>query len=156
LIAACSQAWAEEAADLMGAWPRLMDQLSPEDQRALPDAAWAGNAGAVELMLSIGFDPAVTGQGGGTALHCAAWQGAVACVEAALRHPGARGLIEARDGVHGSTPLGWCCHGARHSRNSAGAYPAVARLLLEAGARPGPNLEDAPPDVLAVIRSRGA
>lgn len=154
LIAACSQARAQEAAGLLREWPRLVEQLSPEDQRALPDAAWAGNLAAVELMLSIGFDPAATGQDGGTALHCAAWQGAVACVEAALRHPGARRLIEARDRVHGSTPLGWCCHGARHSRNGAGDYPAVARLLLEAGAQPGPNLEDAPREVLAVIRSR--
>jgi hypothetical protein len=55
--------------------------------------------------------------------------------------------------VHHSTPLGWCCHGARHCANSDGDYPAVARLLLDAGARPGPNLEDAPADVLAVIRS---
>jgi hypothetical protein len=61
-------------------------------------------------------------------------------------------LIERRDPVHGSTPLGWCCHGARHCRNPSGDYPAVARLLLEADAQPGPNLNDAPADVLAAIR----
>ncbi len=153
LIAACSQGRAQEADDLLREWPRLIEQLSPAEQRSLPDAAWAGNVAAVELMLSIGFDPGATGQDGGTALHCAAWQGEVRCVEAVLRHPESRRLIEARDRVHESTPLGWCCHGARHRRNESGDYPAVARLLLDAGALPGPNLDDSPPEVLAVIRA---
>jgi hypothetical protein len=105
-------------------------------------------------MLSLGFDPASDGQDRGTVLHCAAWQGAADCVEVALRHDGVRELIERRDAVHGSTPLGWCCHGARYSKKT-GDYPKVARLLLEAGAKPGPNLDDAPEDVLAVIRKLG-
>ena len=154
LIAACAQGRAQEANELVRAWPRLLDELTPEDTRALPDAGWAGNEAAVDLMLAIGFDAAATGQDGGTALHCAAWQGAAGCVETALRYSRVRTLIEVRDRVHGSTPLGWCCHGARHCANRAGDYPAVARLLLDAGARPGPNLEDAPDDVLAVIRDR--
>ena len=62
-------------------------------------------------------------------------------------------LIEDRDTTHGSTPLGWCFHGAAHRRNPAGDYAAVARLLLEAGARVGPNQDDAPADVLAVVRA---
>ena len=66
-----------------------------------------------------------------------------------------RALIELRDKVHHSTPLGWCCHGAAFNRNEKGDYPRVARLLLEAGARPGPNLSDAPEPVLAVIREFG-
>jgi ankyrin repeat protein len=156
LMAACSQGRAQEADTVLREWPRLLEQLSPAEQRALPDAAWAGNVAAVELMLSIGFDPAARGQDGGTALHCAAWQGQVACVEAVLRHPEARRLIEVRDRVHSSTALGWCCHGARHRRNETGDYPAVAQLLLDAGALPGPNLDDAPPDVLAVFRAAKA
>ena len=152
LLAACAAGRAEEARVLLRTWPDLVAGMTPEEARALADAGWAGNAAAVDLMLELGFDPAATGQDQGTVLHCAAWQGSVSCVEAALRHDPVRSLIEARDGVHGSTPLGWCCHGARHCRNPRGDYPRVARLLLEAGARPGPNLEDAPEEVLAVIR----
>jgi hypothetical protein len=75
-------------------------------------------------------------------------------VEVALRYPGVRQLIERRDRVHDSTPLGWCCHGSGFSKG-AGDFPAVARLLLDAGAKPGPNLEHATEDVLAVIREYG-
>ena len=127
---------------------------APEEMRALPEAGWNGNAAAVDLMLSLGFDPGIDGQDRGTVLHCAAWQGAVECVEVALRYEGVRALLERRDGVHHGTPLGWCCHGARYARNG-GDHARVARALLEAGAEPGPNLEDAPESVLAVMRDFG-
>jgi len=156
LLTACADGHAAEAHDLLRAHPDLLEKLTVEEMRVLPDAAWAGNADAVALMLSLGFDPAATGQDGGTVLHCAAWQGAFVVVEAALRHEGVRALIERRDPVHESTALGWCCHGARHCANPDGDYPAVARLLLDAGARPGPNLQDAPPSVLSVIREHEA
>lgn len=153
-LAACAAARAEEAADILREQPDLMAGLGPEELRALPEAGWNGNAAAVDLMLSLGFDPATDGQDRGTVLHCAAWQGAAECVEVALRYAGVRALIERRDAVHGSTPLGWCCHGARYSKK-IGDFPRVARLLLEAGAKPGPNLEDATEDVLAVIKRFG-
>lgn len=153
LLAACAHARVQDANELLREWPGLLDDLNAEDMRVLPDAGWAGNAAAVDLMLALSFDAAATGPDGGTVLHCAAWQGAAACIETALRYSKVRALIEVRDRVHGSTPLGWCCHGARYCADQAGDYPAVARLLLEAGARPGPNLVDAPEDVLAVIRS---
>jgi ankyrin repeat protein len=149
--AACARARADEAAALLREMPGLVGELTTDDMRVLPDAAWAGDAAAVDLMLRLGFDPASPGQDGGTVLHCAAWQGAAACVGAALRYDGVRALIERRDSVHASTPLGWCCHGARFCANPAGDYPAVARMLLEAGARVGPNLGDAPEEVLAVV-----
>jgi ankyrin repeat protein len=151
---ACARGLAAEARQLLREAPDLLDRLTADDQRVLPDAGWASRADAVELMLGLGFDPSTPGQDGGTVLHCAAWQGSAACVEVALRDARARALIERGDPVHGSTPLGWCCHGARHRANPHGDYPTVARLLLDAGARPGPNLGDAPEEVLAVIRSR--
>jgi hypothetical protein len=152
LAAACVRGSAEEAREILGSRPGLLDALGPDERRALPDAGWAADAEAVDLMLTLGFDAAATGQDGGTVLHCAAWQGAAECVERALRHDRVRALIERRDGVHGSTPLGWCCHGARHCSNESADHPRVARLLLDAGAVPGPNLDDAPQAVLAVIR----
>jgi ankyrin repeat protein len=153
-LAACASGRAEEATDILREVPDLVSQLEREDLRALPEAGWNGNAAAVDLMLSLGFDPAADGQDLGTVLHCAAWKGAADCVEVALRYPGVRQLIERRDRVHDSTPLGWCCHGSGFSKG-AGDFPAVARLLLDAGAKPGPNLEHATEDVLAVIHEYG-
>jgi ankyrin repeat protein len=152
LLAACSAARADEAADILRESPHLVGSLSADEQRVLPEAAWAGNTAAVELMLRLGFDPAVTGQDSGTVLHCAAWQGYADCIELALRWEGVRSQLERRDSTHQGTALGWCCHGARHGRNPQGDYPRVARLLLDAGAVPGPNLDDAPEPVLRVIR----
>ena len=151
-LAACAMGDEIQARRLLRESPALVASMSPADQRALPDAAWAGNAVAVALMLELGFDPATPGQDGGSALHCAAWHGSADCVEAVLRHSDGRALVHHRDAVHGSTPLGWCCHGAVHCRNARGDYPAVARLLIAAGARVDPNL-DAPPDVRAVLRN---
>jgi ankyrin repeat protein len=155
-VAACAAGDAADARQLLREHPLLLDELSVEDQRALPAAAWAANAAAVELMLELGFDPTVSESNGGTVLHCAAWQGSVACVEIALRYPAVRALIEQPDPTFGSTPLGWCCHGAAHCGNPAADHAAVARLLLEAGARVRPEFKDAPPVVLNVIREWGS
>jgi hypothetical protein len=155
-LAACVSARADEARRLLREWPGLVAELTGDDQRALPDAAWAPDPPAVELMLELGFDPATPGHDGGTALHCAAWQGSAAAARAVLRYPRGRALVMARDGEYRSTPLGWCCHGAQHCRNPSGDYPAVARLLLEAGARPDPGWMDAPEPVRAVIRTFAA
>ena len=152
-VTACARADAIMAERFLARNPGMIVNLSAREMRTLPDAGWNGNATAVDLMLRLGFDPAARGQDGGTVLHCAAWQGWAACVETALRYESIRSLIEDRDTTHSSTPLGWCFHGATHRRNPAGDYPAVARLLLDAGARVGPNLDDAPPEVLAVVRA---
>jgi len=77
-----------------------------------------------------------SGHDGGTALHCAAWQGSAAAVEAILRHPRGRALVEVRDASYGSTPLGWCRHGAQNRGGADADYGAIERLLLEAGAAP--------------------
>ena len=151
-IAACAAARREDAVALLGTNVDMLKSLSPAEARVLPDSAWAGNTSAVALMMELGFDLGARGQDGGTALHCAAWQGSSACVDLLLKDPRSMLLLEDRDPTHGSTPLGWCCHGARHSHNAAGDHQGVAELLLKAGARPGPNLSDAPEAVLAVIR----
>ena len=133
LIAACELGDEGDARRIIAEHPGVLAQLGANDHRALASAGWAGNLRAVELMLSLGFPIDATGQDSGTALHCAAWQGAVDCVAALLRHEGGVALLTRRDGTHGGTPLGWCCHGSQNSRNSEGDYSAVARLLLEAG-----------------------
>ncbi|HEX2206948.1 MAG TPA: ankyrin repeat domain-containing protein [Longimicrobium sp.] len=155
-VAASAAARADEARRILRERPQLALELTPEDHRAITDAAWAPEPAAVALMLELGFDPATPGHDGGTALHCAAWQGSAGCVEALLRHPRGRALVGVRDARYGATPLGWCCHGAAHCGHPAAVHPVVARLLLDAGARPDPGWEDAPDAVTAVIRAHTA
>ena len=130
--------------------PGIIESMTPEDHRAIADAAWNGASRAVALMLQLGFDPRATGHDSGTALHLASWEGSVETVAALLRHPDARALVSIRDAHYDATPLGWCCHGSLHG-NRSHDHAGVARLLLEAGARTGPDTEDASPSVQSVL-----
>lgn len=152
LLSACRQADEARARALVHAHPGLIESMSLADHRAIADAAWNGAARAVALMLDLGFDPRSTGHDSGTALHLAAWEGSVETVAALLRHRDAATLVAARDARYDATPLGWCCHGSMHG-NQTHDHAGVARLLLEAGARPGPDTQDASPAVMAVISS---
>jgi ankyrin repeat protein len=149
---ACTAANAGEAWRLLGEHPGLVGELSESDHRALADAAWAGHVNAVELMMELGFDPAVRGHDGGSALHCAAWEGCVGCVEAVLRHARSRALIDDRDPNYHGTPLGWCVHGAANCASRNADHAGVARMLLDAGAERMPVGDDVPEDVRAVMR----
>jgi ankyrin repeat protein len=154
LLLACHRGQADEARAIARAHPGIVERLGPVDRRALTDEAWAANAPAVELMLELGFDPAVpseSGPKGGTALHCAAWEGSVECVAAVLRYPAGRSLIEARDSTYHGTPLGWCCHGSVNCGNPRADHAAVARLLLAAGARADPNMAGCSDAMQAVL-----
>jgi ankyrin repeat protein len=155
-LTACASARADEARSLLREWPDLAAELTPGDHRALADAAWAPDPAAVALMVELGFDPAVPGHDGGTALHCAAWQGCEECVGSLLADAPSRALVAVRDQRYGATPLGWCCHGAQHCGRPDADHAAVARLLLDAGALPDPGWEQAPEPVRAVIRDRVA
>jgi ankyrin repeat protein len=133
--------------------PSLVSEMNPRDHRALADAAWAADATAVALMIALGFDPHVTGHDSGSALHCAAWQGSVECVRAILNHPRAPDLVHTKEARYGATALGWCCHGSLHGPPRRD-HATIARLLIEAGAQPGPDTTDASDAVLRVL-SRG-
>ena len=126
--------------------PALMESISRQEHRTISDAAWEGDEKAVALMLTLGFDPRTPGHDSGTALHCAAWAGSPGTVAALLRHREASVLLAIRDAHYGATPLGWCCHGSLHG-DTARDHAAVARLLLEAGAQPGRDTEEASPAV---------
>jgi ankyrin repeat protein len=139
--------------------PAILESMLRDDHRAISDAAWNGSERAVALMLALGFDPRTPGHDSGTALHCAAWNGSPGTVSALLRHRDASALVAIRDSHYGATPLGWCCHGSLHG-DTTHDHAAVARLLLDAGAQPGPDTENASPAVQEVIdeweRSRRA
>ena len=138
LLLACFTGDGAEARAIVATHPGAVARLKEMNRSALAEAAWIANAAAVRLMLELGFDPgaiSVSGGTGGTALHCAAWQGSPECVEAILAYPTGRALIETRDTTFGATPLGWCCHGSLNCGNPNADHPSVARLLMAAGAR---------------------
>lgn len=149
LLLACRNGDEAAVRALVREYPEIIELMSREDHAAITEAAWNGDERAVALMLSLGFDPRTPGHDSGTALHCAAWYGSPGTVAALLRGSDASGLISIRDSHYGATPLGWCCHGSLHG-NSAHDHAAVARRLLDAGARPDANTE-ASPTVEAVL-----
>jgi hypothetical protein len=67
-----------------------------------------------------------------------------------LRYRDAGALVAIRDAHYNATPLGWCCHGSRYG-NTRHDHAGVAKLLLQAGARPGTDTVEASPSVEAVL-----
>jgi ankyrin repeat protein len=150
LLFACGQGDEATARRIAQAQPGLVASMAPDHHRALADAAWSGRVRAVEVMLELGFDPRTPGHDAGTPLHLASWEGSVETVAALLRHRDARELVSIRDAHYEATPLGWCCHGSLHG-NRSHDHARVARLLLEAGAQPGPDTQEASPSVQAAL-----
>ncbi len=140
------------AREIIGQEPGLVGRMAPGDHRLITDAAWRGDTRAVALMLELGFDPRTPGHDSGTALHCAAWQGSASTVEVLLRHPLGLGCLAIADAHYGATPLGWCCHGSIHGPRT-GDHARIAQLLLQAGARPGPDAMESGPAVAAVLKA---
>jgi len=137
LLLACHFGDRAKARALIRDNPGLVEGLGPMEQRALTDEAWAANAPAVELLLELGFDPSIpsaSGPTGGTALHCAAWEGSVECAAAILRYPEGSALVNVRETTYNGTPLSWASHGSANG-NPAHDHAGVARLLIAAGAK---------------------
>ncbi|CAN5881847.1 hypothetical protein BH11GEM1_BH11GEM1_33000 [soil metagenome] len=150
LLFHCRRGEERDARAVLHDHPGIISSMSPSEHRAISDAAWSGDVEAVRIMLELGFDPLTPGHDSGTALHCAAWNGSPATVAALLRHRAASSLVAIRDAHHAATPLGWCCHGSRFGKTGHD-HAGVARLLLEAGARPGNDSRDASRSVASVL-----
>ncbi len=150
LLAALSQGDEREVRAIAAENPGVVERLDPADHALAADAAWNGNASALAMMLEIGLDPRAPGHDSGTALHCAAWEGCVECVELLVKREDARELVPIEDAHYKATPLGWCCHGSVHG-NPHRDRARIAQLLLEAGADPDHGIRDASPAVTAVL-----
>jgi ankyrin repeat protein len=145
LLLACHLGRGQEARAIARDHPGFLTELDETQRRALTDEAWSANAPAVELLLELGFDPSVpstSGPRGGNALHCASWEGSSACVEAILRYPAGKALINVREPNWNGTPLSWCCHGSTNCGDPRADHAAVARLLIAAGAEVTPEMGD--------------
>ena len=144
LLLACHFGRGDDARAIVRENPGIVESLGPVEKRALTDEAWAANAPAVELLLELGFDPSVpslSGPTGGTALHCAAWEGSVECVAAILRYPAGRALVDVREPTYNGTPLSWCSHGSENCGRWGADHAGVARLLIEAGSKVEPEMK---------------
>jgi len=133
LINACNNADLDTARSLLKAHPDLMSTLNEQDLRALPDAVWFGRKDAVRTYLACGFPLTGRGQDNGTNIHLAAWTGQPDLVREFARL-GAN--LEDKNDMHGSTPLGWACHGALHCSTPNRDHLGAVKALLEAGADP--------------------
>lgn len=137
-------------------------KIESGEAHALARAAGDGRTETVRLLLEAGFDPMFPGMDSGTALHVACWFGQLGAVRLLVD----KVPLDHRDANHGSTPLGWACHGAQWCNNPKGDYPSVVEVLLKAGADPNevansggtPMLEQAGKreDVKDVLRRYGA
>jgi ankyrin repeat protein len=124
----------ESAERALAEHPDLLGELSDVDAAAIVDAAEAGDAPGVRLMLDLGFPVNARAAGGGeTALHAAAYAGSAETVRVLLEH-GAD--LEAQDVAFSSPPLDWALVGSGETPDTAPApdWLQTVALLLEAGA----------------------
>jgi ankyrin repeat protein len=120
------------ARKILSANPGLMNRLTPDDQRILPDAAADNRIWPVRHMLNLGFDINVKGDWGGSAVHQAAWRGHVPMAKFLI----ARGADLHQKNDFGGEVLGAAVHGAVH----AGHRNGLAMILLIARALKIPDL----------------
>jgi ankyrin repeat protein len=153
-LSACAAGDAETARRIIKENPKDVRSITARDQRILPDAAASGHLKAVELMLSLAFDPDAPGDWGGSALHQAAWSGHADVVELLLKH-GAR--VDTKQHFGGDV-LSTAIHGAAHAGHANGVR--IVQLLLPRfeGKDLTPYLEQAraheASDVVRVLESK--
>jgi hypothetical protein len=117
----------------LGGRQNLIETLSEDERRRLPDAAQNNNTVAVKLLLDAGWPVDARGQYHMTALQWGAWHGNAEMVREILAH---RPQIELKDCDHDITALGSALHGSENSwHRDTGDYVATVEALLDAGAK---------------------
>jgi ankyrin repeat protein len=139
---------------LLASRPNLVQTLSDDDRRKLPNAAQNNNTEAVRLMLAAGWPTDARGKHGGTALHWAAFHGNAEMSKVILRYDPP---LELTDRDYEGTPLGWAIHGSENGWYCrTGNYAGTVEALLKAGAKPPETLKgtEAVQEVLRRFGSR--
>ncbi len=148
LLHACATGDQAAAQHSIEANPGVRAELLEREHEAILRAVESGNAGAVGVLATLGFDLGAEGPWGGTALHWASWNGRVELARALLA---AGAPVNVRDKTYGSSPIAWTAHGSVHCRPADDEYIAIIDLLLEAGSErePSYNKWNEPPESLA-------
>ncbi len=138
LLAACVRGDRAAANAVLAEHPDLIRQLTPDQQRLLPDRAHANDTRSVALMLDLAFDPRVPGVDDAEAIRWAVFHGNAELTRLLLRHDPP---IRVRDRRYNGTLIGWCIYGALHGwRRTTGDFASTARLLLDAGEQLDPGV----------------
>jgi ankyrin repeat protein len=154
-LGACARGDGATAKRLLTDQPDLRDRLSDRDRAAIVDVAGSGTAGAVRLMLELGFSPRARNSFGETPLHAAAAAGNADTIRLVLD---AGAELDARDANFQGTPLGFATVSSGEQRGTRPDWVETVRLLLDAGADPtGVWVPSSPPseDVADVLQTHG-
>jgi hypothetical protein len=154
-IGACLTADRSAASQLLAGHPDLPGRLTGEDRAVIVDAAGSRPAGAIALMLDLGFSPHARNESGDQPLHTAAYYGNAAVVRALLE---AGAEVDARDGRFDSTPLAAATVGSGEQAGKPGDWACTVRLLIEAGAsRTGAWVSGKPPseEIIGLLQRYG-
>jgi len=131
LLFACTRADRAAAEAIVAVHPDVVSTLSADQQRVICDRAYANDAGAVSLMLDLGFDPLAKGVDNWEPIRWAAFHGNAEMLRRLLDFDPPLGVP---DPSYGGPPLGQCVYGAVHGWScKTGSYPESVRLLIEAG-----------------------
>ena len=131
LVAACSRGDRAAAEALLAGNPGLRDEITDDSYIAFHQAAERGDVRALEAMLASGFDPNRPDSGiGKTVLHTAAMEGWPDAVRVLLVHGAS---VHVRDREFHGQPLIWAAEGSRSEHRAGRDFPAVGKLLLDAG-----------------------
>lgn len=155
LLVACSRADETVAKALIAAHPNLIAELAPTDHGLMAYSMFYLRDDAVNLMLSLGFDPLAAGMDGGTLLHVACWHGRADVVAKMLRDHRDKLDLERRDTTHNGTALGWAIHGSKHSWAKGGDHLACIKLMIDVGATLPKTIGEASDAVRSELNARG-
>ncbi|HLK66180.1 MAG TPA: ankyrin repeat domain-containing protein [Bryobacteraceae bacterium] len=124
---------------MLATHPGLIESLSEQDRRRLPDAAQNNNTNAVRLMLAAGWPVDTLGEYHMTPLQWASWHGNAEMVREILKY---RPELERMDNEHHISALGSALHGSENSwHREDGDHAATVAALLDAGAK-APRVTD--------------
>jgi ankyrin repeat protein len=129
-LGACLNGDRQAAGRLLAGYPDLPGRLTGEDLGVICDAAASRPAGALALMLDLGFSPHAR-RFGEQPLHAAAYHGNAPAVRVLLE---AGAEADARDDRFGATPLAFATVGSGEQAGKPGDWTGTVQLLIDAGA----------------------
>jgi len=129
-LAACARADTLAAADVLARHPRLVDTLSGEALRLLPDLAQQGRGDAVRTMVDLGWPIDVRGgDWSASALNHAVFRGDAGLAGFLLEH----GASWREEHGHHDNVMGTLSYASRSEPVDGGDWLGCARVLIEHG-----------------------